>query len=60
MSPPASLAPDEQALAALRAETLGVYVHIPFCERVCPYCDFAVEAVGHVTPLPAARERPPT
>jgi len=22
--------------------TLGVYVHIPFCERVCPYCDFAV------------------
>ncbi len=21
---------------------LGVYVHIPFCERVCPYCDFAV------------------
>ncbi len=23
-------------------ETLGVYVHIPFCERVCPYCDFAV------------------
>lgn len=24
--------------------TLGVYVHIPFCERVCPYCDFAVVA----------------
>jgi oxygen-independent coproporphyrinogen-3 oxidase len=24
------------------AETLGVYVHVPFCERVCPYCDFAV------------------
>ena len=23
---------------------LGVYVHIPFCERVCPYCDFAVVA----------------
>jgi len=22
--------------------TLGVYLHIPFCERVCPYCDFAV------------------
>jgi oxygen-independent coproporphyrinogen-3 oxidase len=22
--------------------TVGVYVHIPFCERVCPYCDFAV------------------
>jgi oxygen-independent coproporphyrinogen-3 oxidase len=22
--------------------TVGVYVHIPFCERVCPYCGFAV------------------
>ncbi|RAL21512.1 coproporphyrinogen III oxidase [Lujinxingia litoralis] len=21
---------------------LGVYVHIPFCETLCPYCDFAV------------------
>jgi oxygen-independent coproporphyrinogen-3 oxidase len=27
---------------------VGIYVHIPFCERICPYCDFAVEAVGSV------------
>ncbi len=27
---------------------LGIYVHIPFCERVCPYCDFSVEAVGQL------------
>jgi oxygen-independent coproporphyrinogen-3 oxidase len=28
--------------------TVGVYVHIPFCERVCPYCDFAVVAAPEI------------
>lgn len=31
------------------AEQFGVYVHIPYCPAVCPYCDFNV----------AVRKRPP-
>ena len=34
--------------------SVGVYVHVPFCERVCPYCDFAVVAAR---PLTAELER---
>jgi len=34
---------------------VGVYVHIPFCERVCPYCDFAVVAAPERSPAHEAR-----
>ncbi len=29
---------------------LGVYVHWPFCARICPYCDFNVYKNGNVDP----------
>ncbi len=33
---------------ATSSDDLGVYVHVPFCEHVCPYCDFAVKGVGRL------------
>lgn len=36
--------PDDPRPAEEAAGRLGAYVHLPFCHRVCPYCDFAVVA----------------
>lgn len=35
---------------ALKNKSFGIYVHIPFCERVCIYCDFFVTTARKYRP----------
>ena len=43
-------------LAPRGASRLGVYVHWPYCAKICPYCDFnVVKARGGAEPAALAR-----
>ncbi|MCB1980083.1 MAG: oxygen-independent coproporphyrinogen III oxidase-like protein, partial [Burkholderiaceae bacterium] len=43
-------------LLQLRAlPPLSLYVHLPWCLKKCPYCDFNSHAVGGASALPEAR-----
>lgn len=45
---PASSAKPDIPLAADPAAGVGLYIHWPYCERICPYCDFNVRLARDV------------
>ena len=52
----ADLKPSD-ALAGKPAKRLGVYIHWPYCARICPYCDFNVFKAREESDEPVALAR---
>ena len=52
-TPAASPLPSPPAAAGQRVQPpLSLYIHVPWCVRKCPYCDFNSHAVDPAAPLP--------
>ena len=49
-SPPAPLPEDEREKSGFQLPPLALYIHIPWCVRKCPYCDFNSHAAGAELP----------
>lgn len=48
MTSPAAPGPsDLRDRPPVSSADVGLYVHFPYCEKKCPYCDFNVHAVPH-------------
>jgi len=49
-SPPAPLPEGEGSKSGFELPPLALYIHIPWCVKKCPYCDFNSHAAGPVLP----------